>query len=481
MLKWKNGVVIVRPLPMKDQLRGGKLFIPLGPLYLATSLLNAGYAVTIVDEDNENALNTIHQTVSENTLCFCISTMSGTQLANAVFLSRQLKSQYPHIPVIWGGVHVTTLPEQTLKSDLVDYIVWGEGEDVIVLLLDALKKGDIDSLSGAPGIGWKKDGQLFVGGNSGYTSLHAMFHLPYHLLHMDKYARALTIGAEREYPVWTSRGCPFKCRFCSNSSSKWPNTKVRFHTVENVVNDAKVLVHQYGADMISFADENFLMDEGKFVEILQAIRREGIFIKYRFAARVDLLLKLKDETWEAMKEYGVVAIGTAPESGSQKILDYMGKKITVDQIYQLDQTLSKYQFFKAYNVLICTPQENRDDLKQTLKLVSDLASTSLSSPYPFGTLHKYIPLPGTELFEDAIQHGFTPPDNLEEWGFFDFDNVSRSRDIVRPWISEEDFHYIQRAITLVEKLNHQLKGPRETDVKSVKHVLDEIGRLISEG
>jgi radical SAM superfamily enzyme YgiQ (UPF0313 family) len=213
---------------------------------------------------------------------------------------------------------------------------------------------------------------------------------------------------------------------------------------------------------------------------LNSIRKENIFIKYRFSARVDLLLKLKNETWEALKDYGVIAIGTAPESGSQKILDYMGKKITLEQIYQLDDILSKYNFFKSYNILIGTPQEQREDLKLTLKLLIDLASTSFSSPYPFGTLHKYIPLPGTDMYNDAIRLGFKAPNSLDEWRYFDIDNVSNTSDIVRPWISKKNLDYINKAIFLVEELNSQFKGPEQTDIKSVKGVIHQIEKLIAE-
>ena len=102
-----------------------------------------------------------------------------------------------------------------------------------------------------------------------------------------------------------------------------------------------------------------------------------------------------------MKEYGAIAIGTAHESGLQRILDYVGKGITLDQIYRLDATLIQHKFFKSFNVLVSTPSETVEDLKATLRLPSNLAETSLYCPYPLGTLHKYIPLPGTRLFEDS--------------------------------------------------------------------------------
>jgi len=479
-MKQKNEVLIIRPLPTVDPLKKGKLYLPFGPLYLAHSLISFGFTVTIIYENNEETIQKVDRIVSKNTLCFGISTMSGTQLSNAIYICTILKKKYKNIPIVWGGVHVTALPEQTLKSDLVDFIVWGEGEETIVPLITAIKNNDINSLYDMKGIGFKQGKELIIGSNSGYTDLNKTFHLPYHILDMNRHARELIIGAKRELPIWTSRGCAFRCKYCSNTSSIWPNTTVRYHTIENIVNDVKTLVNQYGADMISFADENFLLNEKRFIEILKAIRQEGIFIKYRFASRVDLLLRLKEETWKMMKEYGVACVSTSPESGSQKILDYIGKEITVKQIYQLNDILTKYDFYKAYIFLIATPQEKRDDLKKTLQLVHDLAESSISSPYPLG-LHTYIPLPGTELYKDAIRYGFQPPENLEDWCCFDFTNMRDTRKLVRPWISKEDFIYIEQSIALVEKLNYEMKGPKDTDRRVFKNLLNEIKRLIAEG
>lgn len=474
----KKHIIIIRPFPMKNELRIETLSIPLGPLYLAHSLLNSGYKVSIVDANNEEALDQIDKEFSEDTLCFGISTMSGTQLKNAVFIAKKLKEKYPSIPLVWGGVHVTALPKETLENELVDYIVWGEGEDTTPILLNAIKNNDLDSLEGVAGIGFKKNNKLFIGKNSGYTSLEQYFKLPYYLLDMDRYIRGLMIGATREIPIWTSRGCPFGCKFCSNSSKTWPNTKVRFHTIEHVVNDVKTLVGRYGIDMITFGDENFFWNEKRLVDILKGIRKEGIFVKYRFLTRIDLLLKIKEETWQVLKDNGLAAIVTGPESGSQRILDYMGKGITVEQIYKVDQLLTKYEFYKTYNILICTPEETREDLNLSLKLILDLASTSTNSPYPIA-LNKYIPLPGTEIYEDAIKKGFKSPKNLDEWGKFDFEDIDKTRGIVRPWIFDQDFSYIQEAISLVDKLNNEFKGPK-ANLESINRISKEISNFIDQ-
>ena len=455
----KSEVILINPLPMPSQMLGATLWMPYGPLYLSESIGRHGYTSQIVYTANDEAVARVAELVTPRTLCLGISTMSGTQLSNALDIAAALRPRYPHLPLVWGGVHATALPEQTLRSELVDLLVWGEGEEVFPAVLQALEAGDPGGLAGRPGVGVKIDGHVVVGPNSGHTALEGrVFNLPYHLLNMRRHSRRLLIGPERAFEIWTSRGCPFRCHFCSNSSRLWPNTAIRRHSIEHVVRDVAVLHREYGADCITFGDESFLLNEDRFIGMLEAIRREGISVKYRFGARIDLLLRLKPETWELMKEYGVIAIGAAPESGSQRILDYMHKGITLEQIYQVDALLTKHRFFKSYNILISTPAETIDDLKATLRLLCDLAETSRYCPYPLGTLHKYIPLPGTRMFDDAVRKGFRPPERLEDWGGFDFEDVRETRSVVRPWLMDRDYAFVEQATERVEALNAAFTG-----------------------
>lgn len=472
-----RSVVIINPLPMHSDMLCGSLYMPYGPLYLAESLLHHGYHPVIVNDTYKATVERI-AALSEKPLCVGISTMSGRQLANAVAIAKELKAFFPGLPLVWGGVHCTALPEQTLQSDLVDVLVWGEGEEVFPLVVSAIEDDDIESLLGIPGIGIRDNDIGVLGCNSGYSDISSrVFDIPYHLLDMPRYSRELLIGPQREYPIWTSRGCPFRCRFCSNGSKVWPNTKMRFHTIEHIAKDVHTLHSQYGADCITFADEGFLQDQDRFLSILQAIKEDGVDVKYRFSARVDLLLRLRDSTWEALKDYGVIGISTAPESGSERILKYMGKGITLDQIYKVDELLTKHKFFKAFNVLICTPEETIDDLKDTMRLLLNLAKTSTCCPYPLGTLHKYIPLPGTEMFEDAIRRGLQPPGRLEDWVGYDLEDAVGRRSTVRPWITDADGIFIGKAIAAMESLNQRFTG-RGVDPASIEAGCDDIRTLL---
>ena len=470
--------IIILPPPSYDATKPVRsYFIPNSALYLAESLLHNSISVSIIDEEVEETLEEVGRLLANNTIAFGISTLSGTQLKNAIIIAERLKNDYPDIPIIWGGAHINAVPRDTLESDLVDFVCIGEAELSLPTLLNAIKNND-ENLDAINGIGYKKNGKCYLTDNTDFTSLDRVFNLPYHLLNVDKYARNLHhIGVKRLLSVLTSRGCPYRCKFCSNSSNLWPNTKMRYNTLDHIVNDIKTLVYKYSADAITLSDENLFANEKRLIEIFSAIKKQNFNVKYRLAGRVDRLSKLSDSTWELLKETGVIGIGTGIESGSQRILDFIGKKITLEQIYKVDELLTKYKFYKSYNFMTCIPTETMSDVRLTLKLIANLAKTSKESPFPFTQLYKYIPLPNTELFDISIQHGLKFPKDINGWKYFDLDNIKESIQIVRPWLNGDMLEYVNRSNELIERLNGYYIG-KDSDYEMIDKTIEEMNLFI---
>lgn len=451
--------------------------LPMGGLYLADALLNKGLSVTIIDKEIQDIPAAVNRLVTPETIAFGISTLSGMQLQNALTIARYLRKAFPDKPIIWGGAHVTALPVQTASSDLVDYAVWGEGEQSLPLLLDTLRSGS--AIADIKGIAFKDHERVVITENSGYTPLSGVFSLPYHLFEMDRYARKLSIGVERCYPVYTSRGCPYKCRFCSNTSELWPNTVVRHHTLDHIINDIHKLVNNYNADVITFADELFISNSHRLLKICSALNNSSIKgVKYRASARVDTFRRLDESIIQTLKDTGFVGFAIGLESGSQRVLDIMAKGIAVEQIYEVDDILTKYGFYKSYNFMSCLPGETLDDVKQTLSLIVSVAKSSKYCPYPLGTLSKFLPLPNTELFDVAVKYGFVPPDNIEGWTAWDLMNNSRGR-IVRPWVSPALESYVDEANKRIAKLNSLYIG-ESADDKQIDVAIHQLNDLIDQ-
>jgi radical SAM superfamily enzyme YgiQ (UPF0313 family) len=318
------------------------LALPMGALFLAQSLLKNGFTTTILHDDTENIISKLKEVITSTTIAIGISTFSGGMLAKAIQIAEYIRRNFSDKSIIWGGAHVTATPGQTLEHELVDYVVWGEGEQSLPLLAEAISTGT--GFSKIKGIGYKEKGKLILTENMGFTPIGEVLDLPYHLLNMENYARKMLIGGDRWFGVLSSRGCPFLCKFCSNSSSTWPNTTLRYHSYEHIINTINTLVENYGADAIGFEDELTFLHEKRIVELCQALKSLKHNLTYRFSSRADVLSRFSDSTFKLLKDTGFVASGFGIESGSQRVLDFIGKKTTIKQIYEADEKLSQFDF-----------------------------------------------------------------------------------------------------------------------------------------
>ena len=148
-------VVLVHPHPgPKDR---DVHILPLGILYVAAPLVAQGYSVSAIDQRKDNDWRTTLKglVTRPGTVCVGISTMTGPQIAHGLDMARVVREAAPDLPIVWGGVHPSLLPEQTAAHPLVDIACFGEGETVFPPLVEALARGrDWKDL---PGLAYKGD------------------------------------------------------------------------------------------------------------------------------------------------------------------------------------------------------------------------------------------------------------------------------------------------------------------------------------
>jgi len=272
----------------------------------------------------------------------------------------------------------------------------------------------------------------------------------------------LNIGGDRWLGAIYSRGCPFKCSFCINSTTGTFNSHIRYHDIDHVINDIATLVQNYGADAITIHDDLFLFDEQRVNKFCHALLESKLDIYLRANGRVDIFCKIKDETLALMKRAGFINVIFGIESGSPRMLHRMKKNIKLDQILTVDSRLSKYGFYKHWNFMTAMPGETLEDVGHTLWLIAQLAKTSMNSPFPF-SYRRYIPLPNTELFESAVkEYDWETPKSLEEWRDFSEaflkERVGNLEKNIRPWISPELKAYVDRGEQFVDEMNSLFTG-----------------------
>jgi anaerobic magnesium-protoporphyrin IX monomethyl ester cyclase len=189
--------------------------IPLSLLYIASILKQDHFNVRILDMRIEDFRG---QSIGDP-LFVGISCMSGMQIKYALEIAKFVKNQKPLCPIVWGGVHPTLLPEQTISNEYVDIVVRGEGELIVREIANQLSNNlPIESVKG---ISFKKAGKIMNNPDGDVIALDLIpIDLPYNLLEIEKYP---SVKSGR-FHIQTSRGCPHRCGFCYNISfnkSRW--------------------------------------------------------------------------------------------------------------------------------------------------------------------------------------------------------------------------------------------------------------------
>ena len=377
--------------------------LPLSVLYIAWALKKSGVDVEIIDlrVDDPSKIK------SGDYLFAGVSSMTGSALREGLKFSRHMKELNPQLPVVWGGVHVSLLPEQSINNQNIDIIVRGEGELTVQELAMALKNGS--DLAAVKGITYKKDGKVFTNSDREFMNMNLIdAELPYELLDMKRYANEV-------FPVHTSRGCPYRCGFCYNlafNKRKW-----RAKTADKVLDEIEYVVNKFGAKGISFTSEDeFFIDVPRVREICEGLISRGIKVEWHSFCRYNSFKKIDAELLDLIQKAGCKSLSLGAESGSKRILDeVIQKDIKIEDVIEATEKLKNSDIMQIVSFMSGLPTETDEDMEMSFKLIDRLAEINPKNIYING-LVLYTPYPGTPLFDDIVKkYKYKIPDSIEGW------------------------------------------------------------------
>ena len=388
-------ILLINPEEPKGSPFGEKVLTPpIGLMYIAAVLEDAGFDVQILDSNilclSERQLSLEIKQAAPDIVGIsldCIRLYPSLAIANSVktlFRNR--------VPVVMGGPHVNVRYESVLQHPEVDFVVFGEGEYTMLELCQAIAgkkpKGSI------LGLGLKEDGQIRV--NPPRPLIENLDDLPLparHLVPMAKYPRKGEFIKNRVVDqVHTSRGCPFSCTFCSNTYV-W-GKKYRSRSAENVLTEIRELVNKYGASGIYFREDCFSIDRERVIEICEGIRREGWDIKWEFESRVDTVDR---ELLKIVHDAGCESIWFGVESANQRTLDLTNKKITVDQTRQVFQWCKEAGIKTGASIMFGIPYETIDDMKRTAQFVKEIDAS-------FVDFNIFMGIPISKMYYEIVEN-----------------------------------------------------------------------------
>jgi anaerobic magnesium-protoporphyrin IX monomethyl ester cyclase len=368
---------------------------PIGLLYVAASLEQAGHTVVVKDlaADDESLCD------GDIKGADLVGISADTTRADKA-LSIARKASAMGRPVVMGGPHPQFMAAEIFATGSVDYIVKGEGEIVFPNLLKAIQNRD--SVESVKGLIIKDGRNLVETPSADPIDVETLPFPARHLVDLHRYRASM---ADRSItPIVTSRGCPSACHFCSSSSFFGRGWRCR--SAESVLAEVDEVYNRYGFRAVCFMDDNFTLAPPRVVQIADGIMERGYDLKWWNLSRVDTIVKNPDMV-ARMAAAGSTTVYLGIESGNEETLNSLGKNMKASDITRAVEILRENGIESYGSYMIGNLNERAADVEKTIdmaiRLNTNIAQFSILTPYP-----------GTNLYEQIKDRIF-----CRRWKFYD--------------------------------------------------------------
>ncbi len=373
--------------------------IRLGPLYIASYLRSRGYRdMAVIDARHERlthkALSRRLSDLSPDIVGISGLSMESSEVHALAGLAKEIDG---NCTVIVGGPYATSSPEHILKDPNVDFVVIGEGERTAARLIGALGEGK--DFSGIEGLAFKNgQGGIINPVLSVIEDLDALPLPAWDLVNMEDYftdihnhSQSPIPTSNRTAPLFTSRGCPYRCTYCHNIFGK----TIRLRSVESVIEEIETLVRDYKVREIEIIDDCFNFDLPRAKRICDEIIRRGITIALSFpnGLRVD---RMDDELIAKLKQAGTRVIFYAIESASPRIQKAIKKNLDLGKARDIIAQTVRHGIVTGGFFMLGFPGETRAEMLQTVRFARE-------EGFHLADFFYLVPQPNTEIFDELIE------------------------------------------------------------------------------
>ena len=448
----------------QDTGRAGTLYYPIWLSY-ATAILEQEYETRLVDAPAWNwSKDDVIEDIKKFKPDLIVIDTSFTSLDNDVKIAKTMKQTHECNTVVVGSP-VSQFPKQILQNASIDAVARFEYDFTLREIARAIEGGK--DFRHIKGISYKDNGEIIHNQDREITTSEDLDKIPFVSKVYKKYLNIkqyfLSQSLYPEVQIFTGRGCPFKCTFCS-----WPQTlmgrKYRVRNVSNVVDELEWIQDNLPeVKEVFFEDDTFTIDEKRVWEFCEEYHRRGSKVTWACNARANL----DYETMKKMKEAGCRLLVVGYESGDEQILKNIKKGITVEQIKQFSKGAGRAGLLVHGDFIIGLPGETKKTIDKTKKLIKevkpDILQVSVATPFP-----------GTEFYKWVEENGYLLVDNPNE--YLDKQGHQKST-IAYPWLSANE---ITKAVDEILKEYYISVRYVPLALKQLlrKHGLEEMKRLI---
>ena len=330
-------------------------------------------------------------------ICFSAITNLYMPIKN---LARKFKEVMPDIPIIVGGIHPTSLPEETISEECFDMICLGEGEGALEDLLQRMREkrsyNDIKNL-------WVKDSSGHIHKNVKRPIIKPLESLP----NPDKSFFARYGALTSRIMIMTTRGCPFACTFCVNSfrnAAYSGEVYLRQRTVENVISDMVKIKNQYNPKKFRFEDDVFAFNQ-KWLDEFKVAYKEKINLPFHCYVTPSTA---KDSILKSLAEAGCESVSMGIQSGSEHIrMKLLHRRHSDELIIAAAQRIKKYGLKLQAEYIFGFPEETPEEMWKSYELNDKLNAYNTAS-------FIFYPYPKTALADYSIENGYLSKENYDK-------------------------------------------------------------------
>ena len=425
-------ILLINPPATREETYSAFSFVapnlpPLGLGYMAAYLRRADHHVEIVDAVSqsvtEEGVRSIVRSAAPDIVGVTATTIAFPRAKRVLAMVKSVRAD---TLTLAGGPHLSAIPEAVMQEcPQIDMGVFGEGEETVAEIADRHGRGA--PLADIDGTAVRRDGAIVL--NPGRSLIQDLDRLPFPARDLFKedvpFHQTPLRGRGRVYNLVTSRGCPYKCRFCDQSvfGSRW-----RGHSAASIAAEVDQLRGRYGAGHLSFEDDNFNLKRSRTLELCERLATAHSPIEWGCSLRIE---RIDPEVLAAMRAAGCRLIYIGLEHGEKEILKLLGKEVDLPLVLEKIRMAKSAGIHVYSSFMVGVPGETARTAGATLGLARSL-------PLDGASFNLFTPYPGTPLARDAEAYG-TVRDSWEAYS----DHADRASFIPRD-LSEAELVAIQR-------------------------------------
>lgn len=411
-------VCLIRPPLIELRFRATTVTSPpIGIAYLAASARAAGHEVSVIDAVGEAPTQTtaleddrvtlrgltaeeVAARVPDDADLLGVSCMFSQDWPYLKRVLRRLRERLPNVPIVAGGEHITAMPELALAEGLVDHCVLGEGEETLVDLLDAIGSGrPAREVAGLV----TRDGDAIVRTppRARVTDVDRLPLPAWDLVPIEAYLSGgygFGVDRGRSMPILATRGCPYRCTFCS-SPQMW-TTRWVARDPAAVLDEIRGYMERYGATNFDFYDLTAIIKREWIITFCRLVLASGLKFTWQLptGTRSEAI---DDEVARLLWATGCRNITYAPESGSPSELQRIKKKVKLDAMKRSMRACTRHGIYVKANIVFGFPGQTKRELWESMRFIMAMAALGVRDTM----VYLFCPYPGSEMYRELRAAG----------------------------------------------------------------------------